>query len=152
MKRKKTIVKNKGRFDIYKNDTISISREGNEYFFEIGSELTSDVAEAVVLLMRRADWNDDVWDIEVSKIVCEDISPEKSLFWLSGGNLEWTALENYNRPWCDCYLDFQEEFGMLVINIIKKSKTLRDIRDGYFEYLNLQRLYDFALSRAMIRL
>ncbi len=152
MKKKKVVLKTRGKNDIYKNDTINISREGSEYFFEIANELTSDIAEAVAILMRKTDWNDSIWDIEVSEIVCENISPDKSLFWLSGGNIEWTMLENYNRPWCDCYLDFQEEFGIIVVNIIKKSKNLRDIRNGYIKYLSLQKLYEFALSRDLVRI
>lgn len=152
MKRKKVILKSKGKNDIYKNDIINISKEENEYFFEIANEMTSDIAEAVAILMKKADWNDGVWDIEVKEIVLENISPDKSLFWLSGGHIEWSMLENYSRPWCDCYLDFQEEFGIIVVNIIKKSKNLRDIRNGYVKYLSLQKLYEFALSRDLVRL
>ena len=70
--------------------------------------------------MRKVDFNEAVWDLEVSNIVLENITPERSLFWLTGGYSEWRTLENYNKPWCDCYLDFQEEFGYLIVNIIKK--------------------------------
>jgi hypothetical protein len=86
-----------------------------------------------------------------TKMIYENITPEKSLYWLSGGYKEWKSLEHYNRPWCDCYLDFQEEFGLLVISIIKRSKTLEDMRKHFIEYLNLPVLYDFALSRKLLR-
>jgi len=77
--------------------------------------------------------------------------PEKIGEKLSGGDKEWRTMEYYNTPWCDCYLDFQTEFGLKIINIIKKSKTLGDIRDYYIEYLNLPILYDFALSKNLLK-
>ena len=108
--------------DVYNSNIVRISKEQNEYFFEIGKELTMDVAEAVSMLMRHKDlWNSPFWDLEIKNISYHDISPEKSLFWLTGGYSEWRTLEHYNKPWCDCYLEFQEEFGVLIINIIKKS-------------------------------
>ena len=137
--------------DIYNKGIVRASKEENEYFFEIGKELTSDVAEAVAILMRKVDFNEAIWDLEVNNIVLENITPERSLFWLTGGYSEWRTLENYNKPWCDCYLDFQEEFGYLIVNIIKKSKTLKDIRENFLKYLNLPILYDFAINKNMIR-
>ena len=137
--------------DIYNKGIVRASKEENEYFFEIGKELTSDVAEAVAILMRKVDFNEAIWDLEISNIVLENITPERSLFWLTGGYSEWRTLENYNKPWCDCYLDFQEEFGYLIVNIIKKSKTLKDIRENFLKYLNLPILYDFAINKKMIR-
>ena len=49
--------------------------------------------------------------------------------------------------WGECYLKFQEEFGILVYSIIKKSKTFKDIREGFIKYLNLATLYNFALEK-----
>jgi hypothetical protein len=45
------------------------------------------------------------------EISTENITPERSLFWLTGGDKEWRTMEYYNTPWCDCYLD-QTEFGL----------------------------------------
>jgi hypothetical protein len=151
MKRRKLALKSVGKNDVYNNGIVRLTKEEGTYFFEIGNELTSDIAEAVALLMRKLDWNDGIWDMELEDINVEDITPEKSLFWLTGGYSEWRTLENYNRPWCDCYLDFQEEFGMLIFNIVKRNKKLKDIRNGYCKYLNLPTLYDFALSKNMIK-
>ena len=151
MRRRKLALQVKGKNDIYHFGIIRISKEENEYFFEIGSEMTSDVAEAVAMMMRKVDWNDPVWDLTIDGVVLENIAPEKSLFWLSGGYAEWRTLENYNKPWCDCYLDFQEEFGYLILNIIKRTKTLKDMRKNFYKHLNLPTLYDFALSKNMIR-
>ena len=138
--------------EILNQSILNVSKQENEYFFEIGGESTTDVAEAVTILMRKVEWNDSIWDMELDKkIIYEYITPEKSLFWLSGGNSEWSTLNHYNRPWCDCYLEFQEEFGFLIINIIKKSKKLSDIRNGFMKYLNLPVLYNFAISKNMVK-
>lgn len=151
MKRKRTLLKEIGTKIIYDNNTIIISREGNEWFFEIGKELTTDLGEAVSLLLRNCDTSDPVWKVEIKEIDTNNISPEKSLYWLTGGEREWKTLEHYNRPWCDCYLDFQEEFGLLVMSIINRSKTLDEMRKHFIEYLNLPVLYDFALSKKLLR-
>ena len=151
MRKKKTLLKEIGTKIIYDDNTIIISREGNEWFFEIGKELTTDLGEAVSLLLRNCDASDQVWKTEIKEMNIDNISPEKSLYWLTGGEKEWKTLEHYNRPWCDCYLDFQEEFGLLVISIIKRSKTLEDMRKHFIEYLNLPVLYDFALSKKFLR-
>ena len=151
MKKRKVDTKLKGSNNLYKNEFIDISKEGDEYFFEIGNLLTNDIAEAVSIMIRRIDGNSEIWNLEINGVEIEKITPEKSLYWLSGGNDEWQTLENYNKPWSDCYLEFQEEFGMLIVNIIKKSKTFGDIKNKFIKMLNLQTLYDFALSRNMIR-
>ena len=151
MRKRKTLLKEIGTKIIYDDNTTIISREGNEWFFEIGKEMTTDLGEAVSLLLRNCDASDEVWKTDIKEINIDNISPEKSLYWLTGGEKEWKTLENYNRPWCDCYLDFQEEFGLLVISIIKRSKTLEDMRKHFIEYLNLPVLYDFALSKNFLR-
>jgi hypothetical protein len=151
MKRRKLALKAVGKNDVYNNGVVRVTKEEDIYFFEIGNELTSDLAEAVALLMRKLDWNDELWNMVLEDINIDNITPEKSLFWLTGGYTEWRTLENYNKPWCDCYLDFQEEFGLLIFNIVKRTKSLKEIRNNYYKYLNLPILYDFALSKNMIK-
>jgi len=150
MRKKKVALKR--AHDVYNDNIVKVSREQDEYFFEIGKELTSDVAEAVSMLMRQKEmWNSSLWDLEISDISYHDISPERSLFWLTGGYSEWRTLEHYNKPWCDCYLEFQEEFGVLIVNIVKRSKKLKDIRDNFIKYLGLPILYDFAIKKNMTK-
>jgi hypothetical protein len=149
MRKKKVAIKAQ---DFYNDNIVRISKEQNEYFFEIGKELTTDIAEAVSMLMRQKEMlNSPFWDLEINDILYYEISPEKSLFWLTGGHLEWGTLEHYNKPWCDCYLDFQEEFGTIIVNIVKRSKKLKDIRDGFIKYLNLPLLYDFAIKKNIVK-
>lgn len=151
MKKRKDLLEKIGTKTIFTDKTRKISIEGNKWFFEIGKELTTDIAEAVSLLVRECDSNDQIWEVEIKDINTEDIAPEKSLYWLSGGYKEWKTLENYNRPWCDCYLEFQEEFGFTILNVVNRSKTLGDVREYFIENLNLPVLYDFALSKDLVR-
>jgi hypothetical protein len=151
MKKRKVDLESKGSQNIYSDEIITISKESDEYFFEIGTEMTNDIAEAVSILMRRSEFNSNIWDLELKDVFTENITPEKALFWLTGGYTEWRTLEHYNKPWSECYLDFQEEFGMIIINIVKKSKNLKDIRNNFIKYLNLPTLYEFSISKNMIR-
>ena len=91
-----------------------------------------------------------LWDFEF-EIDEDKITPEKSLYWLTGGHTEWKQLEHYEKTWYDCYLIFQEEFGISIMNIIKKSKKLKDIREEFKRCLNLPIIYDFALSQNLIK-
>lgn len=151
MRKRKIETDSKGSKNIYTSKFLNVSVENKEYFFEIGSELTNDIAEAVAILMSRVDWNSSVWELQIKDIITENIAPEKALYWLTGGNSEWRNLEHYKKPWSEYYLDFQEEFGIIIINSIKKSNSLKDIRNNFSKYLNLPVLYDFAISKDMIR-
>lgn len=151
MKKKKVLLRNELSDIVFNDDRVVISNFGQEWIFEIGNDITDDMAEAVSILMRRVDFNDAIWKTEVKDIIVENIIPEKTLFWLTGGYKEWEKLENYNKSWHDCYLDFQEEFGFIVVRSVKKAKTLKDIRDSFLRYLNLPVLYDFAVSKSLIR-
>ena len=119
MKRKRIVLEEERANEILNQNVIRVKKELGDYFFEIGKESTSDIAEGVSILMRKTEWNDPIWNTEIDKIIYEDITPEKALFWLTGGYTEWRTLNHYNRPWCDSYLEFQEEFGFLIINIIR---------------------------------
>mgnify|MGYP000977703432 CR=1 FL=1 len=143
MKRKKIEI------NIYEENLIKIdTEESGDYFFEIKNEVTNDLAEAVSIMMRiKIKWNDDVWDTQIPKINLYNIDPSKSLYWLSGGHEEWKKLENYKKSWHDSYLEFTEEFGLSIISILKRSKTLKDIRNGFIKHLNIERIYDFAIEK-----
>jgi len=135
-------------YNVWFDQLVKIGHNKEEYFFEIGSKTTNDLAEGVVLLMKskKYDENDQFWKIEVSDINYYNISPDKSLYWLSGGDYEWREMNNYKKTWFEASLMFQEEFGIKIINILKKSKTLNDIRIEFIKHLNLMTLYEFALE------
>ena len=83
----------------------------------------------------------------MEKIDYYNIKPELALYWLTGGDYEWKIMTNYKKQWMECSLDFQEEFGLIIFNIIKKSKTMSDIREGFLKNINLSVLYEFALEK-----
>jgi hypothetical protein len=145
MRRKKVTVMRPN--NVWNSELIKISKEYNSYHFEIGNEMTSDIGEAIAIMLQMKNWNDPVWNIKIDEINYYDIEPSKSLYWLSGGDKEWRFGEEYKCNWGECYLKFQEEFGILVYSIIKKSKTFKDIREGFIKYLNLATLYNFALEK-----
>jgi hypothetical protein len=136
---------------ITESNIVRISKEPTgKIYYEIGNEVTVDVAEAVAIMMRIPLDDTSIWKKEVEFNLYE-IEPQKSLYWLSGGDNEWITLQHYNQPWNKCYIEFQEEFGIIVMSILKKSKTFGDIRTGFVKYLNLPVLYDFAISQNLIR-
>lgn len=147
--KRKDIAFEKEQENFNQNEVI-IAKDGEEYFFEIGTETTTDLAEAVSILMRTVNWDDSIWKTEVTEEM-KNVTPEKALYWLSGGKTEWNNLNHYKNPWCEYYLDFQEEFGFLIVNIVNRSKILLDIREEFNKYLNLPIIYNYALSKNMIR-
>jgi hypothetical protein len=130
---------------------VRISKEVNgQLFFEIGNEITTDIAEAVSIMMRIPNLDETVWENELP-MDFDTVEPRRALYWLSGGDNEWVTLQNYNRPWAQCDIEYQEEFGFMVMSVLKKSKKLKDIKNGFIRYLNLPTLYEFALSQGYIR-
>lgn len=148
MKKKRTVLSESLKL-VYSDEKIKINKSEKDLFFEIGTEITTDISEAVVLIMSHCESSSEIWDLELETE--KEIEPSKALFWLTGGFREWKNLENYNKPWSECHIDFQEEFGILIVNIVKKSKKLSDIRDDFFKYLNLPILYDFAISKNLVK-
>jgi hypothetical protein len=150
MKKKKVLLKNELSEVIFVDSKVRVSKNNTEWFFEIGNEMTSDLAEGVSILMRVVDNNHPIWNTEF-EVIHENITPEKSLFWLTGGYSEWRTLEHYSKPWCECSLEFQEEFGFVIINSVKRSRNFREVKNNFIKYLNLPILYDFAISKDLIK-
>lgn len=149
MKRKKVEVMR--NFNFWTDNFVKIDKEGDQYYFEIGSDITTDLAEAVAIMMNyKNKESDKFWELQIKDINYYDIKPEQALYWLSGGDYEWKVMNNYKKIWSEVSLDFQEEFGLRIISILKKSKTMRDIRDGFLKYLNLPILYEFALENEIV--
>jgi hypothetical protein len=148
MKKKKVELLRK--FNFWSDNFIKIDKEGDQYYFEIGSEVTTDISEAVAIMMTYQ--NKDInkfWELEIKDIDYYNIRPELAIYWLSGGDYEWKVMNNYKKIWNDCFLDFQEEFGITIISILKKSKTMGDIKDGFLKHLNLSSIYEFALDKGI---
>lgn len=127
-----------------------IEKDNGQTFFEIEDTITQDVAEAVSILMRRKDIDNKIWSKEIN-IDLDRIDSRKCLYWLSGGDTEWIKLTNYKKPWIECDDFFVNEFDFVVRWVLKKSKTLKEIKESFTEYLNLPVLYEFALSKGIVR-
>jgi hypothetical protein len=95
--------------------------------------------------------DEEIWNHEFDNNLIQNVCPVKCLYWLSGGVKEWNTISNYKRPWSECNLVFQEEFGFMVMKILRRSKKLKDIREGFRKYLNLPILYDFAISQNLVK-
>lgn len=134
------------------NDSVEISEGvGNCLFFEINDVCTTDICEAVSIMMRYNITDSKIWNRDITKNLDLDlIDTKKCLYWLSGGDDEWHKRNYYKRPWNECDLLFQEEFGVTVSVIFKKSSKLSDIRNGFVKFLNLTVFYEFALSKDLI--
>lgn len=134
----------------YESPEVLIVKESTgEFFFEIGNEITTDISEAVAIMINKISKNSEVWNIENN--FNKNIQPEKSIYWLSGGHKEWRSLEHYKKPWRELSPLFTEEYGNLVKKIIKKSKTLGEVRDQFLKYMNLSIIYEFALDKEIIK-
>jgi hypothetical protein len=132
-------------------DAVTISEKNNgQVFFEIEDHITQDIAEAVAIMMRKRNIDNSVWLKEMSFDV-DFLDPRKCLYWLTGGDNEWIKLHNYNKPWVECDTYFTDEFEFVIRWIVKKSKNLQDIKNGFIEHLNLPVLYEFALSKNLIK-
>lgn len=151
MKRKKTLLAESEISElVFSDEKLKINKVGDECIFEIGTEITTDLAEAVTIMMRVCDNRNKIWDLKIEGNI-ENIIPAKSLFWLTGGHNEWRNMEHYSKPWCECYLEYQEEFGFLIINSVNRSKTFGEIRNYFIKYLNLPVLYEFSISKKLIK-
>jgi hypothetical protein len=131
---------------------VNISKGTDEcFFFEIGDTITTDICESVALMMRMGVTDSNIWNMDITKIKnLDSYDPRRCLYWLSGGDGEWIKREFYKRPWNECDLLFEEEFGFIVHMIVNKSKTLRDIKMGFMKFLNLPVFYEFCLSKNLI--
>jgi hypothetical protein len=152
MKKKKVITKERDTsLVIYSSNRIRVSKElNNQLFFEIENELTSDLAEAIAIFINFG-INDSEFLKTSFNIDTNNISPDKTLYWLSGGDKEWATKQNYNKSWSEVYLSYQEEYGMLIINIINKAKTFGDIKNEFIKKLNLPTLYEFSLEKGYLK-
>jgi len=136
---------------IYSSDRIRVNKELNgELFFEIDNELTTDLAEAIAIILNKGINDNKFWQTDFN-INTQNISPDKTLYWMSGGDREWITKPHYIKSWSDVYLTFQEEYGLFVIDTINKSKTFGDIKNEFLKKLNLPTLYEFSLEKGYVK-
>jgi oligoribonuclease NrnB/cAMP/cGMP phosphodiesterase (DHH superfamily) len=154
MKRTK-LIESKELF-IFKSK-ISIYIEDNIYFFESNNQklsyfLTHDFMEATSALMKLHELfnEDDIWDIKINDDMRKNIDFKKSLYWLTGGYNEWVLNKSYKYDWEYCSDIFYNEYKYILKDIMKSSKTLNDVREGFLKEMNLPTLYEFSLKNNLV--
>lgn len=152
MKKKRVITKVKELSEvIYSSRKVRVSKELNgELFFEIENEMTADLSEAIAIAIAKKINEENFWLIK-PEININNISPDKTLYWLTGGDKEWITKNHYKYNWSDVYLSFQEEFGLMIVDILNKSNNFGEIRNKFIEKLNLPILYEFALEKNFVK-
>ena len=77
MKRKKLLIESEISELVFSDEKIKISKNGEKYFFELSNGITSDIAEAVSMIMKVCDNKSEVWNIEINDYI--ECDPEKCL-------------------------------------------------------------------------
>jgi hypothetical protein len=139
----------------HQRDKINIEREGYKTYFEVidstGILHTYDVAEGVAaMMMCEHQIEDEIWKITITEKDKKEISAAKALYWLTGGNNEWVEISNYKVNWHEASVIFKKKFGGKITRIVRKAKTLADIKAKFEENFNLTELYEFAIKNNMI--
>lgn len=140
----------KVKFEIKNPGQLLIQKETNgQYYYEIGDEITIDIAEAVSITMLKDHKQDTIWDLPM--IYDRNISPIKSLYWLTGGHKEWRTLTNYKEGWSKMGHIFVDKWGDKITQIVQKSKKLGDIRKSFNKDCNFLDIYEFSLKNSLLR-
>ena len=144
---------------IMEKSKISIYRENNNlYFFESNNPnlnyfLSIDYLESVSALMKLKDMYDfdTLWDIKITDEMRINVNYNKSLYWLTGGDREWVTSKVYNTTWSESSDLFLKEYGSILEDINIKCDNLGEVRDEFLKYMNLPTLYEFGLSKNIIK-
>jgi hypothetical protein len=134
---------------VHDSPRVKVHSLGDTLIFEVDEDVTQDVAEAVSMIMHNR-IEGSFWSIPTDGLA-ELVDPERALYWLSGGDREWSLLEHYSQPWPSCSQDFRDKWSETVTRIVMQSKTLADIRAGFRRELTLHRIYDWCISRGLVR-
>lgn len=121
--------------------------DGGNYFFEIKTEITNDISEAVVIMMNDRCFNEhEIWKTNIPhSIKSQDIRIDKTIYWLTGGDRAWinkNAL--YNIKWSDISIEYENILRQEIEHIFNSSKTFGDLRDNYKKSFPTIRILDIA--------
>jgi hypothetical protein len=147
MKRRRTIIQNEKI--IHESENLIISNCGKFTIFEIKQHTTFDLLEAVVLMMRNS-IDDKVFNLPID-LFDININPEKSLYWLSGGDSDWVTNETYIDSWHNLYHEFCSEWCNTLHEIVKQSRTLGQLKDALLERLNFMCIYNWCISKGFVK-
>jgi hypothetical protein len=158
-RKKRVIIDNEKGSIVYESemkDVVVFNDNGRLYFESsnpiLGEDFKSyDCAEGVAALMKLRTVFDDekFWNLKVGNSKY-DVSSERALYWLSGGNREWKQNDTYAYEWVEVHSIFEHKFRDIVYEIVENAETLKDIKEGFLVNLNLPVLYEFALGNDLI--
>lgn len=158
MKKNRQLILNDNNLFIEENN-VQVYREGrNLYYFEIQVPtfnyfLTCDYLESISAIIRNKHINDftQIWDIKISNEMRDAVNFGSSLYWLSGGDGAWNKQAMYNLRWDEAVDLFIEQYESILIKINEECETLREVREELNKHLNLLNMYEFGLSKDIIR-
>jgi len=133
-------------FNILDNEDIKISKYQDDFLFDINGKITDDVAEAVaIMIYQNIPNNSKAWSTNIKNVDLFEIDPKRSLYWLSGGDIDWSS-NNYRKEWHECVGEFSEKFSEIVFEMVQQSKNMLELREKFQKDLNITILYEFALE------
>jgi len=156
-KRSKQIDNIPGSQVIYSSDFLDIAVYDKKLCFQITiHELkehiqTFDVFEAVAAIISTSKKIEDIWSIPLQLKDFEDIRLGKALYWMSGGNNEWNSCIFYTKPWNECVDVLEDHFTLKITKNFKKCRTLEDVKDLLLKKCSLPLIYDFMLSKDLVK-
>ena len=133
-------------FNILDNEDIKISKYRDDFLFDINGKITDDVAEAVaIMIYQNIPSDNNAWSTNIKQVNLFEIDPKRSLYWLSGGDIDWSS-NNYRKEWHECVGEFSEKFSETVLEMVQRSNNMFELREKFQKDLNITILYEFALE------
>lgn len=120
--------------------TACIDDAGQIYYLVYKLKIdTDDVVElAAGLNYIKYKEKNSIRDIRYDKTEC---NPNKSLYWITGGDKVWNNLDWYK------YSDIiNDELSDIIIHIWETSETIGELQDRLLKTLNPARIYELLLK------
>lgn len=146
---------------VYSNHSnVTVYRNGiGLYLFEINVQkikvVTCDYIEAISIISKsNINLNDDFWNIKIGEDTKDvtNIQYMNILYWLSGGDSVWMSEETpYKDNWASLHTQFIKKYKRILNNILKKSNAFQEVRKNINSKINLQTIYEFALSSELLK-
>lgn len=142
---------------IYRKEGLEVRLLENALSFVINDSVinketvTCDYSESVAIAMKLPNvFNDKkFWEIKI-KEKFENINLENTLYWLTGGDLEWQINKRYKHKWEDVKEIYLYNYSDQLIDVINKARTLGDLKRSFIRFFNLPTLYEFSLKNDII--
>ena len=137
---------------IYKSDNISLCRINNAMHLFGYQDLTiNEVFEILVWGIKNRDGDDNFWNVKLAAIDKQNARPINIIYWMTGGDKMWKSHNwMWKKEWNDLSLMFVEHFDEKIMGIVKRSKTLGDLRNKLKSKLSSEDFYEMGLTLDLI--